>query len=81
MKLKGATPRRRCCECRGWYVPKASTAKTQRERQRRHRELLSAPFSASIFCGFSVSGAGSQLFNDASMVVLLRDFLSALPKH
>ena len=30
MKLKGATPRRRCCECRGWYVPKASTAKTQR---------------------------------------------------
>ena len=34
---------------------------------------LSAPFSASAFCGFYVSGAGSQLFNDASMVVLLRD--------
>src|SRR5207247_10584548 len=25
------------------------------------------------FCGFYVSGGGSQLFNDASMVVLLRD--------
>ncbi len=35
--------------------------------------LLGAPFSASAFCGFYVSGAGSKLFNDASMVVLLRD--------
>jgi hypothetical protein len=25
------------------------------------------------FCGFYVSGAGGQLFNDASMVVLMRD--------
>ena len=30
MKLKGATPRRRCCECRSWYLPKVSTSKTQR---------------------------------------------------
>jgi TonB family protein len=31
------------------------------------------PFSASAFCGFYVSGAGGKLFNDASMVVLVRD--------
>jgi hypothetical protein len=30
MKLKRATPRRRCCECRSWYAPKPSTSKTQR---------------------------------------------------
>jgi hypothetical protein len=35
--------------------------------------LLLAPLSASAFCGFYVSGAGGKLFNDASMVVLLRD--------
>ncbi|MDP1829803.1 MAG: DUF2330 domain-containing protein [Archangium sp.] len=35
--------------------------------------LLTLPFSASAFCGFYVSGAGGKLFNDASMVVLLRD--------
>ena len=31
------------------------------------------PFTASAFCGFYVSGAGGKLFNDASMVVLVRD--------
>ena len=35
--------------------------------------LLAVPSSASAFCGFYVSGAGGKLFNDASMVVLLRD--------
>ncbi len=35
--------------------------------------LLAVPSSASAFCGFYVSGAGARLFNDASMVVLLRD--------
>ena len=35
--------------------------------------LLVAPLSAEAFCGFYVSGAGGKLFNDASMVVLLRD--------
>ncbi|MDP1825071.1 MAG: DUF2330 domain-containing protein [Archangium sp.] len=35
--------------------------------------LVCAPFSAEAFCGFYVSGAGAKLFNDASMVVLLRD--------
>ncbi len=35
--------------------------------------LLMLPLSASAFCGFYVSGAGGKLFNDASMVVLLRD--------
>jgi TonB family protein len=35
--------------------------------------LLFAPLTASAFCGFYVSGAGGKLFNDASMVVLLRD--------
>lgn len=29
--------------------------------------------AAHAFCGFYVSGGGAQLFNDASMVVLLRD--------
>ena len=29
--------------------------------------------SASAFCGFYVSSAGGQLFNDATMVVLMRD--------
>lgn len=33
--------------------------------------LVSLP--ASAFCGFYVSGAGGKLFNDASMVVLVRD--------
>ncbi|MGV3621119.1 MAG: DUF2330 domain-containing protein, partial [Archangium sp.] len=33
--------------------------------------LCSLP--AAAFCGFYVSGAGGQLFNDASMVVLVRD--------
>src|SRR5262245_2679684 len=35
--------------------------------------VLLAPVAASAFCGFYVSGAGGQLFNDASMVVLVRD--------
>jgi TonB family protein len=35
--------------------------------------LLFAPLTASAFCGFYVSGAGGKLFNDASMVVLVRD--------
>ncbi len=43
----------------------------------RHVHLLAVslcvPFAADAFCGFYVSGAGGQLFNDASMVVLLRD--------
>ncbi|MFT3713305.1 MAG: TonB family protein [Archangium sp.] len=30
-------------------------------------------FTAHAFCGFYVSGAGGKLFNDASMVVLVRD--------
>jgi len=34
---------------------------------------LCVPLAAEAFCGFYVSGAGGQLFNDASMVVLLRD--------
>ena len=35
--------------------------------------LVCAPLTAEAFCGFYVSGAGTKLFNDASMVVLLRD--------
>src|SRR3954471_21208997 len=35
--------------------------------------LLCAPLAAEAFCGFYVSGAGGKLFNDASMVVLVRD--------
>ncbi len=34
---------------------------------------LLAARSASAFCGFYVSGGGAELFNDASMVVLVRD--------
>src|SRR5262245_55902446 len=34
--------------------------------------LLAAP-AANAFCGFYVSSAGAELFNDASMVVLMRD--------
>jgi hypothetical protein len=35
---------------------------------------MQLPLTALLgFCGFYVSGAGGQLFNDASMVVLLRD--------
>jgi len=32
-----------------------------------------APATAHAFCGFYVSSAGAELFNDASMVVLMRD--------
>jgi hypothetical protein len=35
--------------------------------------VLCLPFGASAFCGFYVSGAGGKLFNDASMVALVRD--------
>src|SRR5262249_19675284 len=35
--------------------------------------VVLAAVPASAFCGFYVSGGGAQLFNDASMVVLLRD--------
>ena len=31
------------------------------------------PSSAAAFCGFYVGGAGAELFNDATQVVLLRD--------
>ena len=31
------------------------------------------PVGASAFCGFYVGGAESSLFNDATMVVLMRD--------
>ncbi|MBL8914299.1 MAG: DUF2330 domain-containing protein, partial [Archangium sp.] len=34
--------------------------------------LLTA-FAAHAFCGFYVSSAGADLFNDATMVVLMRD--------
>ena len=30
MGLQDETPRRRCCECRCWYTPALSTAKTQK---------------------------------------------------
>ncbi len=33
---------------------------------------LSVPFAAAAFCGFYVSGAGAELFNDATQVNLLR---------
>jgi hypothetical protein len=33
----GKGGRRRCCECRRWYVPKPSTAKTQRTCSKRCR--------------------------------------------
>ncbi|NVB37868.1 DUF2330 domain-containing protein [Pseudenhygromyxa sp. WMMC2535] len=32
-----------------------------------------APATASAFCGFYVAGAGSEMFNDATVVVLMRD--------
>ncbi|MCA9681279.1 MAG: DUF2330 domain-containing protein [Myxococcales bacterium] len=35
--------------------------------------LLTAPTVAEAFCGFYVAGADSQLYNDATMVVLMRD--------
>jgi hypothetical protein len=35
--------------------------------------VLCAPVCAQAFCGFYVSGTSGKLFNDASMVVLLRD--------
>src|SRR5882672_264849 len=35
--------------------------------------VLLIPGAASAFCGFYVSSAGAELFNDASMVVLMRD--------
>ena len=35
--------------------------------------LAAAPVAAHAFCGFFVSSAGAQLFNDATMVVLMRD--------
>ena len=35
--------------------------------------LLFAASSARAFCGFYVSSAGAELFNDATMVVLMRD--------
>jgi len=35
--------------------------------------LVLAPPAAHAFCGFFVSSAGAQLFNDATMVVLMRD--------
>jgi len=35
--------------------------------------VLSAVAPASAFCGFYVSGADAKLFNDATMVVLMRD--------
>ncbi|PRP93621.1 DUF2330 domain-containing protein [Enhygromyxa salina] len=35
--------------------------------------LLSAPPSAEAFCGFYVAGADTQLYNNATMVVMMRD--------
>ena len=35
--------------------------------------LLAAPAPADAFCGFYVAGADSQLYNNATMVVLMRD--------
>jgi MYXO-CTERM domain-containing protein len=34
--------------------------------------LLAAPRAAHAFCGFYVNGAGSEMFNDATQVVLMR---------
>ena len=34
--------------------------------------LLAAPRAAHAFCGFYVNGAGSDMFNDATQVVLMR---------
>src|SRR3954470_9263957 len=35
--------------------------------------LASAPLAAHAFCGFYVGGAGAKIFNNATMVVLMRD--------
>jgi hypothetical protein len=35
--------------------------------------LIAVPAAASAFCGFYVSGAGAELFNDATQVVLMRE--------
>ena len=35
--------------------------------------VVLSSLTAKAFCGFYVSGAGGKLFNDASMVVLVRD--------
>ena len=34
--------------------------------------LVAAPHSADAFCGFYINGAGSEMFNDATQVVLMR---------
>lgn len=35
--------------------------------------LLGLPSAASAFCGFYVSGAGAEMYNNATLVVLMRD--------
>jgi len=35
--------------------------------------LAGVPVAAHAFCGFYVSGAGDQMFNNATQVVLMRD--------
>jgi hypothetical protein len=35
--------------------------------------VLTAPAPAEAFCGFYVAGADAKLFNDATLVVLMRD--------
>ena len=40
---------------------------------RMHRDLMViAPATADAFCGFYINGAGSEMFNDATQVVLMR---------
>ena len=34
--------------------------------------LTAAPSAADAFCGFYINGAGSEMFNDATQVVLMR---------
>ena len=34
--------------------------------------VLTAPGAAHAFCGFYINGAGSEMFNDATQVVLMR---------
>ena len=34
--------------------------------------ILTMPRAAEAFCGFYINGAGSQMFNDATQVVLMR---------
>jgi len=34
--------------------------------------LCAVPATAHAFCGFYVNGAGSEMFNDATQVVLMR---------